>query len=132
MDYGAGLIIYNPKTGKILMTRRSGVSTYAGHWDFPGGGLEDGEDSLEGALREGTEELGSLPRLKIDLKPVWWQRGQEFAFATFLAYLEPSETPWEPEINFEHDEWGWFSPRNLPGPLLPGPLEAARYFFRTA
>lgn len=123
-EYGAGLLIYDQATEKILLLRRSQDSTFPGYWDFAGGHVEPGENVFEGAVREGEEELGGLPGLNIDFKPVWTQPGPNFAFASFLAYLEPSSEVWEPSINNEHDDWGWFDPSDLPSQVLPGVLQA--------
>lgn len=42
-----------------LLTRRSdSLPTHKGQIAFPGGGLEDGEDSWQAALREANEEIG--------------------------------------------------------------------------
>lgn len=125
-EYGAGLLIYNPETGKVLLLRRSQDSSYPGYWDFAGGHVEYRENILEAAIREGEEELGTLPQVKIDTAPYWTKPGAGFAFASFLAFLEPEGQSWEPTINFEHDEWGWFDPRDLPDPVLPGVLKAMK------
>lgn len=46
--------------GRVLLTSRPPGKVYAGHWEFPGGKFEPGED-LEAALRrELREELGIL------------------------------------------------------------------------
>lgn len=117
--FGAGLLIYDPSNGKILLLKRTRLGTHPGYWDFAGGHVEVGESIFEGAVREGEEELGGLPGLKIDFQPVWTHPGSNFSFASFLAYLEPSQKDWEPDINSEHEEWGWFSPESLPYPVLP-------------
>lgn len=131
MDRGAGLLILNPETGQILMTRRSQDSTYPGYWDFPGGGVEQGENQFDAAIREAVEELGSLPRLRIKTNPVWWLPSADFSFASFLAQLEPSRQAWEPVLNPEHDEWGWFYPDDLPEQTIPGAIHAINEFFGT-
>ena len=44
--------------GRVLVTERSGDHSFAGLWEFPGGKIEDGEDSLSALGRELGEELG--------------------------------------------------------------------------
>lgn len=62
----AGLIIKAASSGRVLLTQRTPFhgddeETY-GKWEFPGGGLDDGEDPLSGAIREFEEETGlTLP-----------------------------------------------------------------------
>lgn len=62
----AGLIIKAASSGRVLLTQRTPFhgddeETY-GKWEFPGGGLDDGEDPLDGAIREFEEETGlTLP-----------------------------------------------------------------------
>lgn len=62
----AGLIIKAADSGRVLMTQRTPYhgddpETY-GKWEFPGGHLDDGEDAIEGAMREFFEETGlTLP-----------------------------------------------------------------------
>lgn len=129
-EYGAGLLIFRPRDGKVLMTRRSGFETSPGYWDFTGGGVEEGETELDAALREGREELGSLPRLKVGTEPYWWAPNPFFAFALFLAEMDASGDAWEPVLNDEHDLYGWFDPRHLPSPMLDGAQAGFRYFFR--
>ena len=58
----AGLIIKALDSGRVLMTQRTPYhqddeGTY-GAWEFPGGGLDEGENPIQGALREFTEETG--------------------------------------------------------------------------
>jgi len=129
-QYGAGLLIFRPSDGKVLLTRRSPFESSPGYWDFTGGGVEEGETELEAALREGREELGGLPRLKVGTEPYWWAPSPFFAFAHFLAEMDASGDGWEPVLNDEHDLYGWFSPKQLPTPILEGAAAGARFFFR--
>lgn len=63
----AGLIIKALDTGRVLMTQRTPYydddpDEVRGRWEFPGGHLEPGETTIEGAIREFQEETGlSLP-----------------------------------------------------------------------
>lgn len=55
MDIVAGCII--KRDNKILMVQEA-KEKYYGQWNFPAGHIEDGENMLEGAIREVKEETG--------------------------------------------------------------------------
>lgn len=116
---GAGLLIVRTTDMKILLLRRSEMVTKSGYWAAPGGGVEAGETEKDAAIREGYEELGGLPEdLRIEEEASWYAEGPFFAFATFMATT--ADRNWTPRINPEHDQWGWFDPRKLPSPIMPG------------
>lgn len=51
----AGLIM---RDGKLLVAERPQGKPYSGYWEFPGGKVEVGEDSLSAMKRELREEIG--------------------------------------------------------------------------
>ena len=44
--------------GRVLVTERTGDHLFAGLWEFPGGKIENGEESVSALSRELGEELG--------------------------------------------------------------------------
>lgn len=50
-------IVINPK-GKVLVAKRSKKSNNPNLWNFPGGGVENGETPIQCAYRELAEEMG--------------------------------------------------------------------------
>ncbi|MDO5068055.1 MAG: CoA pyrophosphatase [Propionibacteriaceae bacterium] len=53
------ILLSDEPSPTVLLTERSpGLRAHAGQISFPGGGLEDGEDAVAGALREAREEVG--------------------------------------------------------------------------
>lgn len=58
----AGLALMAADTGRVLMLQRAvgdDTDPAAGTWEFPGGHIEDGDEtSLHGAMREWSEEVG--------------------------------------------------------------------------
>jgi 8-oxo-dGTP pyrophosphatase MutT (NUDIX family) len=56
----AGLAVRAADTGRVLMLQRAWDEDddAAGHWEFPGGHLEPGENAYEAARREWAEETG--------------------------------------------------------------------------
>jgi A/G-specific adenine glycosylase len=58
---GAGVII--DRRGRILIARRKEASMLGGLWEFPGGGMEEGETIPDCIRRELNEELGIETRI---------------------------------------------------------------------
>lgn len=58
MQYGAGVCIFCPRTGRFLLQKRGPRVDDPGEHDWFGGGVDEGEDILEGAIRELEEEGG--------------------------------------------------------------------------
>lgn len=56
----AGLCVVAEDTGRVLMLQRADdeEDPAAGTWEFPGGHIDDGENSLAAAFREWAEEVG--------------------------------------------------------------------------
>lgn len=105
-------------------------------WQMPQGGLDEGEDSWAGALRELEEETGIAPRLveqvachpqklKYDIpdaialklwKGKYKGQVQDWYLARFLGRDE------DVDIATEHPEfshWQWVEPRLLPELIVP-------------
>lgn len=65
------VIVPVTKDGKLLLIKQYRVGTQDVAYEFPGGALEAGENSMEGASRELTEETGYTGELKklCDMSP---------------------------------------------------------------
>jgi len=116
----AGILLLRVDDGAILLARRSGEVHNPGWWSIPGGRLKPGETDFQGACREFREEMGSLPRMMhvIVAAPTRVFGG---VYTTIAAEYKEYETDcWEPQLNWENDDWGWFYTNDLPSPLHPG------------
>ncbi len=114
---GAGLLIFR-EDGRVFLTLRSQEVTEPGVWAIPGGGLEEGETPWEGAVREAHEEVGFLPPIWGDTDVSYVHQSGRFSYSTFLVFMsDPDADAWEPELNWESDDWGWFELDALPDPL---------------
>jgi 8-oxo-dGTP pyrophosphatase MutT (NUDIX family) len=102
--------------GQILLLRRTG-GDHEGEWCIPGGKIENGETSLEAAIRETREEAGvEVPAEAL----VEWTRTirDGVDFTTFAASITE-----QPDVSLdetESSECGWFRLDALPEPLHPG------------
>lgn len=103
---GGKAVVFD-KTGSILILRRSDKCTRAGGWDFPGGGLDYGEDPLQGVIRE-IEEEASLQ--VTDLKPIdvisSISTSNEFIVTIGYKAVATSNTV---QLSWEHDQFKWVS-----------------------
>ena len=107
----SGVIIKAIDSGRVLMTQRT---PYAGddegvygRWEFPGGGIDDGEDAFASALREFGEETG------LELPEDWAVEGcYENGKYLGIVILVPHEA-WTTNASLLSHEVmgvGWFDP----------------------
>jgi putative (di)nucleoside polyphosphate hydrolase len=130
---GAGVMLLN-RDGKVFVAQRLDSPSEA--WQMPQGGLDEGEDPEDGALRELEEETG-ISRKKVEIlarcaEPLTydlpaeligklWQgkwRGQEQHW--FLARFLGEDA--DVDIATEHAEfgaWKWADPADLPAMIVP-------------
>jgi putative (di)nucleoside polyphosphate hydrolase len=129
----AGVMLIN-KAGKVWVGQRLDNSLEA--WQMPQGGLDKGENPLEGALRELEEETG-IPRHLVELvaqakdeltydlpedligkvwKEPWRGQRQTWFLMRFLGEDKDVNiaTP-EPEFR----AWKWAEPAELPTMIVP-------------
>ena len=133
---------YRPAVGVMLVNAERKVwvgqrlDSKLEAWQMPQGGLDPGEEPLQGALRELEEETGIAPRLieiltqaseelTYDLpedligkvwKEPWRGQRQTWFLARFLGRDEDVnlDTP-EPEFR----AWKWADPAELPALIVP-------------
>ncbi|WP_206526107.1 NUDIX domain-containing protein [Mesorhizobium sp. M7A.F.Ca.MR.148.00.0.0] len=112
----ASLMLVAPD-GDVLVLRRSSTDTsWPGHWCWPGGKSDEGEDAETTAARETTEEVGTLPsgtRQHIDARatPNGW---------VHHTFAQAVEKKFAPVLTDEHSGYAWAPLRSLPEPLHPG------------
>jgi 8-oxo-dGTP pyrophosphatase MutT (NUDIX family) len=134
---GSGILLQRKSDGKVCLFLRDGTMQ-SGTWGILGGKVDEGEDALESAIREAEEESGKLPAggfsqkhyiFKMPLTPGDFLRGdgekhlnryaeagEVFTYTTFLYTVEDDN--WAPRLNWEHSEFKWFDPDDLPSNTL--------------
>lgn len=118
----AGLLIEREDNGKFMLTLRSAEVMDPGVWGIPGGRVEPGETDIEAAFAEAEEELGPLPVI-IPIKS-FENRSGDFTYTTYHGVMPSwAAKKWKPKLNWENDDWKWFSLRKLPKNVHPGVLE---------
>ena len=102
----AGMVL---REGQVLLARRGPAMTLAGHWEFPGGKLEPGEDAASALVRELDEELGIRVRPLRELAVSEIDQGaRRIRLEGWLAELLAGE----PEAR-EHDALCWRPPEGV-------------------
>ena len=141
---GVGVMLLNAQ-GKVFVGARIDNTDEA--WQMPQGGIDEGEQPWDTALRELEEETGIAPhlveriadcpeRLKYDLPPelrhkLWGgkYRGQDQDW--FLASFLGDDS----DINIatkhpEFREWKWIEPEQLPDLIVPFKRDLYRRLLR--
>ena len=104
--------------GSILLGRRiefykEEKVSFGGNWSLFGGVLEEGESPVDAAIREMKEETG----IEISQDPIFIRKYKTYNKFEFWAYALSINYLPKVRINFEHDEYGFFFPENLPQPM---------------
>ena len=117
IDYigvSAGVVIRNDKGKFFAALRGKGARNEAGKWEFPGGGVEFGEDLEQTAVREIKEEHGIelevLEFLSVE-NIILKNEGHHWVAITYLCRIKEGE----PKILEPHkcDKIGWFTLEEL-------------------
>jgi ADP-ribose pyrophosphatase YjhB (NUDIX family) len=97
------------RDGRVLLAKRA-IEPRLGHWDIPGGFLEEGEEPLEGLRREFKEETG------LDVEPAEWLGAfldpYNAYFVLGLTWVVHADG--EPRAADDVAELHWFAPDELP------------------
>jgi 8-oxo-dGTP pyrophosphatase MutT (NUDIX family) len=113
MGYGAGVCIFCPKTGRFLLQKRGPRVEDPGEHDWFGGGVDKGEDILEGAIRELREEGGikALPESLYPLARFGYQpeKGLGGYFIWLLVVAEEFDAipNWDGDAHDEVEDFNW-------------------------
>ena len=83
--------------GKIAMVYHD--SYPLSHWTLPGGGVENGENLEEAAIREALEEVNLKINVIRFLYKDNWERGFEYCFLAEPIDFENFKTGYDPELD---------------------------------
>lgn len=119
----AGLLVRTKNQEFLLARRRSKSYFLAGHWSIPSGesNVNEMESMEDCARREFFEETQYTlpPQTKLLLMDRYYV--DERLYYLFICTV-PNK--FRIQIDFEHDEYGWFSKDILPNPMTPQVLDA--------
>lgn len=126
-----GLVLFNA-TGLVFTARR--IDTKENAWQFPQGGIDEGEDPRTAALREMEEEIGtskaeiigeSRDWISYDLPPEVadkWHKGRWRGQTQKWFALRFLGTDSDINIATEHpefSEWRWMRLEDVPALIVP-------------
>lgn len=124
MIHAAGLLLMARNSERVLLLQRGEDVSEPGRWAFPGGKIDDGETPRVAAVRELEEEAGYEGQLTVLKEPIYIYESDQLRFETFFAYVERE---FEPQLNWESEDAGWFFLRELPQPLHFGVVDLMRH-----
>jgi len=101
-------------TGRVLLLRRSAEVNEGGTWGTPGGKIEPRESARTAAIRELREEAGYSGPITVMKEPIFVFKEPNFEFLTFFGHIDDE---FDPYLNWESDNAGWFPLSKLPRPL---------------
>lgn len=109
-----GIIIHTiiTKKGEVLILKRSKSNFFlSGEWDTPGGTLKDGEDPIDGAVRETKEETGlDINNLVLFSFNSVVDKAKDKQFITLIFLAECIVNSRKIVLNKrEHDDFQWIN-----------------------
>jgi ADP-ribose pyrophosphatase YjhB (NUDIX family) len=110
------------RDGRVLLARRA-HEPRRGHWDIPGGFVNETEDPLDALRREFREETGLAVEpdefVRIDIEP--YDRRHVFS-VTWIVHADG-----DPVAADDVEELRWFAPHELPQEMaFPGQEQVLR------
>lgn len=105
----------------------------AGIWRTPGGGIKEGEDFVQGIMREGLEELGVEIQLQCYLvraEAVFRFAGEVVPWQTHVFSASTEGEELEPQDSAEIAEARWGTAEELAGPIRQRLLATGRALWR--
>lgn len=96
--------------GRSLLVKRSMATHHGGTWSVPGGAIKDGEDPLDAALRELSEETGLTLGANFELVVRHDNNHGQWAYYTHVVR---SRVIGEATLGWETDELLWLLPEEV-------------------
>jgi len=107
--FSAGIVVYYKRKERMEYLL---LHYESGHWDFPKGGIEDGETKQQAAIRELKEETGLLVQIhegfEHSFEYFFKDKFGEFAKKKVYFFIGKSKTK-RVELSFEHIAYEWLA-----------------------
>jgi len=102
------------KAGRILVVQRAKEDTMGGFYEFPGGGVEEGESMIETLKRELFEEVGFEDVSNVNYHSCIDIPSMEIHLIFYTAFSSES-----PQISLDHTDMRWINEVPYDIPLTP-------------
>ncbi len=106
-EWSAGSVVFHTKNGNMVFLL---LHYPAGHWDFPKGKIEKGEDELATVRREVAEETGIIDLSIVDgfrrVIEYHYRRGASLIHKQVSYYLAETRTE-DIKLSHEHTGYEW-------------------------
>jgi len=109
----AGALVLARSTCRLLIARRAEGTLQAGTWGTWGGAVDAGETPVETVARELREEAG-FDRAFDAQELFIFRHDTGFTYSNFLVVIEHE---FEPTLNWETQDFGWFAFGDWPDPM---------------
>ena len=103
---GVVFVIHGEHDPLVMLQKRSAMAHEGGTWSCAGGALDQAEMPIDGAMREATEEVGSIPEPYRVLGEYVFRPALDWAYTTLVVEVEER---FGSSINFETEAVDWFS-----------------------
>jgi putative (di)nucleoside polyphosphate hydrolase len=129
-----GVVLFHPSDGRVWLGRRVGTPP-PHNWQFPQGGVDEGEDLYDAALRELAEETGitsvrflartegwityDFPPGHLGSKMMQGWSGQRQAWFALAFTGEEAEVRLDGHHQVEFDAWRWGALDEAPELVIP-------------
>lgn len=118
----AGIFAYHPSSQRILLGLRTDMNCWC---NFGGTFIEEDTTPQRTAVREFWEETMCEEPYTLSKTPLDTYSDN---FKSYYTYLATFKKIFEPTLNDEHKDYGWFKIDNLPSNIYPNCLETIEYF----
>jgi len=111
---GAGCVVYARSTGRYLLQLRSSEVLQAGTWGVWGGAIDQGHSAEDCVLAELHQETGFEGIVDLHFLIDYVDEKSGFVYSNYLAVIDDE---FEPRLNWEGEDFGWFEQGEWPSPL---------------
>lgn len=112
-----GCFIFCTTTQRVLLNKRSHLVSDSGTWALFGGMIDPDDESIESGVCREVYEESKLVIYKKRLRLIYIDSNDRVNYYTY--FYETEKEMDDIELDWESEDYGWFSLDELPSPLHP-------------